>query len=191
MRTYRSLVKGLAGRFRSLVMAGAIFEALDEDDAISDVVSIIEGKLEGEAAKVKEAGQVLVDLSKTFYKGLAAATGVVRAGPSAAGPAINPEPAAVEHLQDEVPAPYLIAMTGHGRILCLHRRDGCWRSRALEFRSFEWVDMTPVPAELYTRHCLLCWPGDGPASESTAPAPEECSSGTDDTSTDSTGESEA
>jgi hypothetical protein len=192
VRTYRSLVKGLAARFRSLVMAGAIFDALDEDDAISDVVSIIEGKLEGEGAKVKEAGQALVVLSKTFYQALAAAAGDVRAGPpSAAGPAINPEPATGEHVQDEVPAPYLIAMTGHGRILCLHRREGCWRSRALEFRSFEWVDMSPVPEELYTRHCLLCWPGDGPVSGSTAPAPEVCSSGTDDTSTDSTGESEA
>ena len=104
---------------------------------------------------------------------------------------INQEPAADRHLQDEVPAPYLIAMTGHSKILCLHRHDGCWRSRSLEFRSFEWVDLSPVPEELYTRHCLLCWPRDGPASGSTAPAPEESSSGTDDTSTDSTGGSEA
>ena len=78
---------------------------MDEDDAISDVVGNIEGKLEGETAKVKEAGQALVELPKACYKDLAAAAGDVRAGPSAAGPAINPEPAAEGHLQDEVPAP--------------------------------------------------------------------------------------
>ena len=133
----------------------------------------------------------MVVLSKTFYQAVAAVVGGGRAGPSAAGMSINPEPATGEQVQDEVPAPYLIGMTGHGKILWLHRRDGCWRSRSLEFRSFECVDLSPVPEELYTRHCLLCWPRDGPASGSTAPAPEESSSGTDDTSTDSTGGSEA
>ena len=62
VRTYISLVKDLAGKFRYLVRAGAILEGLDEDDAISDVVSNLEGKLEGEGEKVKVAGQSLVDL---------------------------------------------------------------------------------------------------------------------------------
>ena len=45
-----------------LGQAGAILEGLDEDDAISDVVSNLEGKLEGEGEKVKVAGQSFVDL---------------------------------------------------------------------------------------------------------------------------------
>ena len=109
VRTYRSLVKGLAGKFRSLILAVAIFEGLDEDDAISDVVSNLEGKLEGEGAKVKEAGQSLVNFAKSFYRDLAAVAGGVPAGSSAATPVINQAPVGVVQLQDEVPAPYLIA----------------------------------------------------------------------------------
>ena len=47
---------------------------------------------------------------------MAAAAGGVEAGSSVAIPVINQAPVVEGHLQDEVPAPYLIAMTGHGKI---------------------------------------------------------------------------
>ena len=52
-------------------------------------------------------------------------------------------------------------MTEHGKVLCLHRREGCWRSKALCFKSYEWVDLSPVPENLYKKFCRLCWPGGG------------------------------
>ena len=56
--------------------------------------------------------------------------------------------------------PYLIVV--NKRVRRLHRTNGCWRAVALSFREFEFVDLEPVPSELFTHYCRGCWPASAP-----------------------------
>ena len=56
--------------------------------------------------------------------------------------------------------PYLVVV--NKRVRCLHRANGCWRACALSFKEFEFVELEPVPSELYTQYCRGCWPASAP-----------------------------
>ena len=63
----------------------------------------------------------------------------------------------------EVAVPYVVALSRRGKVLRLHRGDGCWWARNLAFQSFELVDLSPVPEHMYTSYCSTCWPRAAPA----------------------------
>jgi hypothetical protein len=60
-----------------------------------------------------------------------------------------------EGLEYQPVAPYLIVV--NKRIRRLHRTNGCWRACALSFAEFEFVDLEPVPPEMFTHYCRNCW----------------------------------
>ena len=45
---------------------------------------------------------------------------------------------------------------------CLHKKDGCWRARTLNFSSFEYVTIDPPLAASYSSVRKHCWPSGDP-----------------------------
>ena len=60
---------------------------------------------------------------------------------------------------------------------CLHKKEGCWRARALAFSSYEHISADPPPAASYSTVCKHCWPSGDPEFD----AVEDLGSSDDDT----------
>ena len=64
--------------------------------------------------------------------------------------------------------------------MILEPSGGCWKATSLAFREFEFVEVEPVPAELYTTVCRGCWPSSAPAPLEGAGSDDEAWSGSCD-----------
>ncbi len=71
----------------------------------------------------------------------------------------------VEDKVDGDMARFIIVLSKKGSMLRLHRSDGCSKARALGFSSYEFCDLDPVPANLYSHYCHTCWPRAFPQGE--------------------------
>jgi hypothetical protein len=187
VRTYKALVKGLAGKLRRIIEDGTAFEAADEEDALEDVISFISQKAGGPCEAADAAVVVLKAAAGHLYRGLACEPSEK---PKVSTPEV--EKAALEEASklaaaDQDEDPYIIVMSGRGRFLRLHRSDGCWRAQGKIFQSYETYPDDPVPSQLYTSYCHDCWPREGPrrCGEAAGEADEDSSAST---STSSEGE---
>jgi hypothetical protein len=162
VRTYKALVKGLAGKLRRIIEDGTVFEAADEDEALEDVISFINQKASGSDGALDGAARALKDSAVGVYKDLARdPTGKPMEDiPEVVKEGLDKAAKAVEADHDE--APYIIVMSGRGKFLRLHRSDGCWRAQGKVFQSYETYPDDPVPSNLYTSYCHDCWPREGP-----------------------------
>jgi hypothetical protein len=189
VRTYKALVKGLAGKLRRIIEDGTVFEAADEEEALEDVISFIGQKAGGASAAVNEAAGVLRTDAMGLYKDLARdPTGKpMEVIPEVEKAVLDEVAKAAEADHDE--DPYIIVMSGRGKFLRLHRSDGCWRAQGKVFQSYETYPDDPVPSGLYTSYCHDCWPREGPRRCDVA-AGEAAGDSSASSSTSSTGDSD-
>ena len=177
VRTYRAVVRRSAQVLRSTVTHPNLLVNSDEDHLAGEVARYL-AKKGYDPAEAAAAGNGFLEASKLFHADLATysseegAAGEVQDPPPA-----RPEEAPVRAQEDEAPV-FVIALSNENKVLRLHRKDGCWHSRNLAFKSFELFEGPSVPDHLYTSYCKKCWPEEGPT---TATVQDEASD-SDDTS---------
>ena len=164
-RTYRTLVKNLTKKLMETIQQGDVYDRLDEEDALHDVAGILKAKGFEEStvtAEVKEHEGPIKDFYRDWCKwgGLEVDVGTMT-GPAQIQEDIAPETVDPDDASEKG-AKYLITLVKRGTIARLHKRQGCWRARGLVLEIYEWVDLDPVPPELYTAFCRDCWADEVP-----------------------------
>ena len=161
VRTYRALMRNLAGRLRQVVCDGTLYVAGDEGDAMEDVVTFLSLKAPV-SDTTKDLAASFTDMMKDFYEEVAMASEPLLVEAKLAVPMekLAEDPATSEQAACE--APFVIAMSRRGTALCLHRSSGCWRAQGLIFQSYELWHEPTVPEHLYRTYCRDCWPREGP-----------------------------
>lgn len=155
VRTYKAIVKDLINRFCRTVSSGRAFEAFDEEDAVADVGRRIASLAVGDEAQVEEATREFELNVKEIALGCAAQapeeapTEVASLSPASDLPGDAGE-------ADE--AMYIVVYTRGRAEARLHRMDGCWRARKMDFKRYELIDIDPPPKEAYNAVCKVCWP---------------------------------
>ena len=154
VRTYKAIVKDLVNRFCRTVSSGRAYEAFDEEDAIADVKARLEMVVGEPGAGVGDAVWELERVAKEIAKACAAQ--VPEETPTEVA-SLSPRPDLEGDVDVEEGAKYIIVYTRDRSVARLHRMDGCWRARKMDFKQYDLVDVDPPPKETYTAVCKDCW----------------------------------
>ena len=174
VRTYRSIVRELVGKFVSTVRAGRAYTAFDEEDAIAEL-----GRRLAEKDPESWQATAMVHLfSRVAEECASSFVDQPLASPTEVASMVAEVPAIPEEDEDEAGAEYILVFTHKRKVVKLHKAWGCWRARRREFQDFELVDADALKAEMYQDYCRTCWPSAAPTClEANADEEEVISSG--------------
>ena len=197
VRTYRSLMRSLAKRFRSALGGADLYTLLDEEEVCEGILTKLKSaKMEEDAARgAVQAFRVTVKGVMGNFDIIGEPTEVSIQEPAKevmkdiAEEDFQQDQEMIEaEAKDKDDFDYIIAAGFRRKVNRLHLRHGCWRTRQMSFASFDLVEGTPS-ANSYTHVCRDCWPRGDPIFEETGEVAAESSddeSGSDGTEESST-----
>ena len=155
VRTYKSIVKDLLGRFCRTVASGRAYQLFDEEDAVADVTKRIKALGKASEEDIDNAMATFDLTTKEVAKECAAQAPEYAPTEVASLPLLSEE---LGDLDEADEAKYVVVYTRGRKEARLHLTGGCWRARRMEFRDFELIDTDEPPPEAYNKVCKDCWP---------------------------------
>jgi len=180
VRSYRAMVRSVMTRFRQ-ALASKTLEPADEEEAVEEAGAFARRhgdqdteQHKGDVEQLARAAAEFISAGRQGHAGRLDSPTEEPDEPDAVpsrtpvppeGPPRGTAPGAdtSEHEDDEdlAPvAPYLVGV--HKGVRRLHRTGGCWAATVGSFARVEYIDMAPVPADMYTHVCKKCWPSGDP-----------------------------
>jgi len=164
VRTYKTLVRRLVGKFVAEVKGGGAWTNFDEEDAYLALLASIQSKApkQTNAGMVKalsiEARSLLKELGGQGGKGEETRAEETEVLKSVAADLGEKGGETEEDGEGETDDKYVISISQRGTVYRLHKANGCWRARGLKFSHYVGVPTHPPNPTSYTSVCKDCWP---------------------------------
>jgi len=157
VRTYKAVVKDLISRFCCAASSGRGWDTFDEEDAMADITVRVRATVHADEETID---QVMAEFS-AVSKNLAQECAEVapEAAPTEVA-SLSPMTEVGDEIDEDRDAKFLIVYTRNRRDARLHKVDGCWRARKMDFADYELTNLDPIPRESYNMVCKQCWPQD-------------------------------